>query len=243
MPRAHALHSRRATLMLLLAVAALAFPLGVLANHQFNDVPTSASYHDDVETLVGAGITAGCGGGNYCPGSPVTRGQMAQFLTRGLSQVAMSSEMIAGTGAITEDEGFVTVAEVTITVPGVGGNQFVEMHGEATVAGNLAGCGEICYVNARLRHAADGALSLIGFYRFPEAGVEEQDVVSKSWVFTAEPGEHTYQLQVAVFNTDSTLNVTEPTLIATTHPFGTTDSPTLTSTGSGTDAGTGAAGD
>lgn len=73
---------RRSTIFIIVAVAALAFPLGVLANHQFNDVPTAASYHDDVEALVDAGITSGCGGGNYCPNSPVTRGQMAQFLNR-----------------------------------------------------------------------------------------------------------------------------------------------------------------
>lgn len=73
---------RRSTLFIVLAVAALAFPLGVLANHNFADVPTSASYHDDVEALVNAGVTTGCGGGNYCPNSPVTRGSMAQFLNR-----------------------------------------------------------------------------------------------------------------------------------------------------------------
>jgi hypothetical protein len=72
----------RSTLVLVLAVAALAFPLGVLATHQFPDVPTGASYHDDVEALVEAGITTGCGGGNYCPTAAVTRGSMAQFLNR-----------------------------------------------------------------------------------------------------------------------------------------------------------------
>lgn len=73
---------RRSSLFLAVVVAALAFPLGVLANHQFADVPAAASYHDDVEALVNAGITSGCGGGNYCPSNPVTRGQMAQFLNR-----------------------------------------------------------------------------------------------------------------------------------------------------------------
>jgi hypothetical protein len=81
-PRPRAPRVRRSTIALILTVAALAFPLGVLANHQFNDVPTAASYHDDVEALVDAGITTGCGGGNYCPGQAVTRGQMAQFLNR-----------------------------------------------------------------------------------------------------------------------------------------------------------------
>ena len=73
---------RRPTFVLVVAIAALAFPLGVLANHQFSDVPTGASYHDDVEALVNAGVTTGCGGGEYCPTDSVTRGQMAQFLNR-----------------------------------------------------------------------------------------------------------------------------------------------------------------
>ena len=73
---------RRSTFVLVVAIAALAFPLGVLANHQFSDVPTGASYHDDVEALVNAGVTTGCGGGEYCPTDSVTRGQMAQFLNR-----------------------------------------------------------------------------------------------------------------------------------------------------------------
>lgn len=81
-PRPRTPHVRRSTLVLILAVAALAFPLGALANHQFSDVATGASYHDDVEALVDAGITSGCGDGKYCPGNAVTRGQMAQFLNR-----------------------------------------------------------------------------------------------------------------------------------------------------------------
>jgi uncharacterized protein (DUF2141 family) len=35
-----------------------------------------------IKKLADEGITAGCGGGNYCPNSPVTRAQMAIFLLR-----------------------------------------------------------------------------------------------------------------------------------------------------------------
>jgi hypothetical protein len=48
----------------------------------FNDVPGGSLFHDDVEKIFRAGITAGCGGGNYCPSSPVTRQQMAVFLLK-----------------------------------------------------------------------------------------------------------------------------------------------------------------
>jgi len=35
-----------------------------------------------IEQLAAEGITAGCGGGNYCPDAEVTRDQMAVFLVR-----------------------------------------------------------------------------------------------------------------------------------------------------------------
>jgi len=46
----------------------------------FPDVPCSSGYAPWVDELAARGITAGCGGGNYCPDNPVTRGQMAVFL-------------------------------------------------------------------------------------------------------------------------------------------------------------------
>jgi len=48
----------------------------------FSDVPQAHLFHDFVEKLVRHDVTAGCGLGNYCPGSPVTRAQMAVFLLR-----------------------------------------------------------------------------------------------------------------------------------------------------------------
>jgi S-layer homology domain len=50
----------------------------------FNDVQPSNPQFQFVEALVAAGITAGCGGGNYCPNNPVTRGQIAVFLAKAL---------------------------------------------------------------------------------------------------------------------------------------------------------------
>jgi hypothetical protein len=48
----------------------------------FNDVPCQGGIFDAwIEDLAGRGITGGCGGGNYCPNSSVTRAQMAVFLT------------------------------------------------------------------------------------------------------------------------------------------------------------------
>ena len=48
----------------------------------FGDVPCGAPFADWIERLFNEGITGGCGGGNYCPSSPNTRGQMAVFLEK-----------------------------------------------------------------------------------------------------------------------------------------------------------------
>jgi hypothetical protein len=48
----------------------------------FTDVPAAHTFHGVVERLARFGVTSGCGGGNYCPSSDVTRAQMAVFLIR-----------------------------------------------------------------------------------------------------------------------------------------------------------------
>jgi hypothetical protein len=50
----------------------------------FNDVPTTDPGFRFIEALAASGITAGCGGGNYCPDATLTRRQMAVFLAKGL---------------------------------------------------------------------------------------------------------------------------------------------------------------
>ena len=50
----------------------------------FADVPTSHPFFQYVEALAASGITGGCGGGNFCPNAPLTRGQMAVFLSKAL---------------------------------------------------------------------------------------------------------------------------------------------------------------
>ena len=51
----------------------------------FADVPCPSLFADWIEQLATAGITAGCGGGSYCPQSPNTAGQMAVFLQKTFS--------------------------------------------------------------------------------------------------------------------------------------------------------------
>jgi hypothetical protein len=48
----------------------------------FPDVAVGSAFYIYVETLFHNQITGGCAGGNYCPGNPVTRAQMAVFLLK-----------------------------------------------------------------------------------------------------------------------------------------------------------------
>lgn len=66
-----------------------------LPNTNADDFPnTNADYFDDddgrfyersANKMYEAGITVGCGGSKYCGNDPVTRGQMAAFLSRALN--------------------------------------------------------------------------------------------------------------------------------------------------------------
>jgi hypothetical protein len=50
----------------------------------FLDVPASSPFCPWIEELARRGVAGGCGGGNYCPASAVTREQMAVFVLRTL---------------------------------------------------------------------------------------------------------------------------------------------------------------
>ncbi|MGZ8480928.1 MAG: S8 family serine peptidase [Candidatus Limnocylindria bacterium] len=64
----------------------------------FSDV-TGSAFVTEIEWLASQGITLGCGGDQFCPSSPVTREQMASFLTRAMQLPA------AGTDYFSDDAG------------------------------------------------------------------------------------------------------------------------------------------
>ena len=74
-------HIRGALLGIVTALF-LAFPLGVLASHQFSDVPTSNLFHADITWGADNGIVAGFLDGTFKPNDPVTRAQSVAFLHR-----------------------------------------------------------------------------------------------------------------------------------------------------------------
>lgn len=50
----------------------------------YSDVPTNHAYFQHIEALKASGITGGCGAGKFCPDAPVTRAQLAYFMSKAL---------------------------------------------------------------------------------------------------------------------------------------------------------------
>ena len=63
----------------------------------FLDSADASFFYPYIVTLVANGITAGCGGGNYCPNADVTRAQMAVFLLKAKHGVCYAPPPCAGT--------------------------------------------------------------------------------------------------------------------------------------------------
>ena len=62
----------------------------------FADVPATSPFCKWIEELANRGVVAGCGGGNYCPGNPVTREQMAVFVLRTLDPALSPPPCVSG---------------------------------------------------------------------------------------------------------------------------------------------------
>ena len=174
---------RRAGLLLGLVLALVAAPAIVLASHQFTDVPNSNPFHAQVDALVNAGITAGCTATTYCPNNPVTRGQMAAFLNRGLPYTTSNF----GFGTISEiGEDFIT----TVTVPPraqAGGVAYVEVNASVNVfdGSGSCPCGMIVFVGDL--DSKSGAPTATALVPAPVEGGTAVEV-GVDWVFEVPTG-------------------------------------------------------
>jgi len=54
------------------------------ASPTFADVPADHPFFQFIEALAAAGVTAGCGNGNFCPDQAITRKQEAAFIAKAL---------------------------------------------------------------------------------------------------------------------------------------------------------------
>jgi hypothetical protein len=219
LPGSVARHSRLLVRLGLIValMAALAFgsAIGVvLASHQFADVPDSNIYHNDIDAIADAGVTTGCGGGNYCPNDYVTRGQMAAFLNR-LGALApgkvpvVNADRLDGLDAnelarvnygqnissptITDTES--TYGEVTIVAPTAG-----YVLATASVTFNETACTSNCIVVSHVLHVEGGVYGNWGLET-----IDEYANVGHSAVFPVETGTNTFRIRVLRGNGDGTI--------------------------------------
>jgi hypothetical protein len=88
----------------------------------FLDVPSGSFAAAWIEELFNEGITGGCGGDNYCPGSSVTRQQMAVFLLKTKHGAAYLPQNCAGIFA-------------DVTCPGAIANWIQDLYNERVTGG------------------------------------------------------------------------------------------------------------
>jgi len=196
-------------LMVVGLALALTIPAGVaLANHQFSDVPTGSSIHDDVEAIYEAGVTTGCGDGKYCPTDPVTRGQMAQFMNRlgaldgqapsvnadrvdgkhASALIRVASWETADTTEVPANNVFVQYGpDLVITAPAAG---FVTVNVGFTVLNST--CTTACPVIGRVKHVESGEQTR-NAYASALTG-DEFDSASVHRAFEVDAGANTFQL-------------------------------------------------
>lgn len=143
--------TRRALKLAAVLVLLLAIPAS--ASHRFDDVPTGAGYHDEVNRLADAGITAGCDGNSFCTTDTVTRWQMAYFLDR-LAPRSASATSVSTFAAASGGGLGATPVTVDLRSGGTGSaTGHVNLQGSVTVTSNGATCP--CEVEAFLYRVRD----------------------------------------------------------------------------------------
>lgn len=91
----------------------------------FSDVPIGNPFCGFIERMADDGITSGCGGNNFCPNAPVTRGQMAVFIEGALGHTpnacqSQFSDVPASNGFC----GFIELMAADGISSGCGGGRF-----------------------------------------------------------------------------------------------------------------------
>ena len=137
--------------------------------------------------------------------------QLGGYTAPNLTRIALSSDKIDAPPGSNN-----TIRDVTITVGGTV-NQLVQIQAAFFISGFGTGCP--CNYSSRIIEVGDDMQVSSTFYgQFPANGGVQQ-TMSYGWVFTATPGAHTYRL---IGGTSSAAIFGGGTLIATTHPFGST---------------------
>jgi S-layer homology domain len=214
----------RKVMTAIVLVLALAIPGVALASHQFGDVPNSNPFHNDISAIALAGITTGCGGGNFCPNGSLTRAQEAAFIHRASGRVAADDAFALAVPPATD----VAVAALTITtgLPGgtiAGANGFLKIDGTVSLYETVAdGCDCFASINIVVDGTPDAAETFV--YLDNNASYQLSNGAITA-VVPVTSGVKTVQLVVNEYVGSETL-AAYSSLTATYVPFGSTGTDT-----------------
>lgn len=89
-------------LLAAVVTAVIVAPAAAWASQQFDDVPNSNIFSDDIDWMADNGITLGCNppaNDEYCPDENVTREQMAAFMRRLATKRVVDADTVDGRNA------------------------------------------------------------------------------------------------------------------------------------------------
>ncbi len=141
-------------------IAVVLVPTTSWAAHQFNDVPDTNPFHDDIAWLKDAGVTLGCDSDNYCPADNVTRQQMAAFMRRlAEKQVVDAGQVLGGTAYMFQHQANTAINEIIVASPNLqknseGGTITYKRTGVGAYIVTLPGWGTIGNVQVSAYNAA-----------------------------------------------------------------------------------------
>jgi len=218
-------YRRRSRILLVAFVASLAVAVPV-AWATFIDVPPDNPFYADINALQGAGITAGCGGGNFCPTDNITRQAEAAFVHRTAPRVAFAQKSSVALGP------YADLGVLTISVPGLPGNtQFVYLTGSVTTH-TCSGppCTAPYYINRE-------GFGRVGFFHYNTNATTGDLVTGAVTAVAAVPSGTTQTFEILATRSAGTALTGYGDLSAITAPFGSGGANVLSASQSSSGAG------
>lgn len=206
--------------LILIVFAGIVVAAPAAANDRYADVDAAGAHHEAIGELADTGITAGCRPDRFCPDDPVSRGQMASFLTRGLPRATSDTSVTSLTSA---GDYTGVPASITVEANGVsGGTGTVTLQGSVSVlaAGNVSSCP--CEIEAFVYRDSDDAQGPSMWSQLPgeTAGSgRAAAALPVSWTTTIPSGStETFRVAVLLNDGNPTEVTAEATLTAVTTP-------------------------
>ncbi len=171
------------------ALTGEAFTPGVCAagGEMFTDVPSSDPFCRWIEQLGRDGVTTGCGGGKFCPDSPVTRRQFAKALETSMRGTAtwspaQGSNVVAppaGNSRTAVDDPANLVGEYTSITIGADGLPIISHKDQTAFALRVTHCNDVaCSGNDETSTLVDDPANIVGEYTSITIGADGLPIIS-----------------------------------------------------------------